>query len=165
VAAVINFAVVAIVVIAGISAAAGFAALQSIGAHCLVLLYVVTSAAIIVFFLKLREPGISKAKTFIAPTLATDCGWPMTAAKFTLLAFAGMGAVAYLSTDDPAHHRRGGGARVGGWVLDTKESPCGVRTNRQSAQRLVTPQPAADDLHRRYVIRSGPTAAHGNGGE
>jgi amino acid transporter len=82
VAAAINFAVVAVVVIGGLSAAAGFASLTAFGAYCLILLYVVTSAAIFAFFVKRREPGISKWKAFIAP----------------LLAFVGMGAIAYLST-------------------------------------------------------------------
>ena len=82
VAAAVHFAVIAVVVISGLSAAAGFASLTAFGAYCLILLYVVTSAAIFVFFLKRREPGISKWKAFVAPLLAT----------------LGMAAIAYLST-------------------------------------------------------------------
>lgn len=80
--AALNFAVVAVVVIAGMSAATAFACLTSFGAYCLVLLYVVTSAAILIFFLKRKEPGANKLKVFVAPLVAT----------------AGMAFIAYLST-------------------------------------------------------------------
>jgi amino acid transporter len=81
-AAAVNFAVVAVVVVAGMSAATAFATLTSFGAYCLVLLYVVTSLAILVFFLKRREPGTNKLQVFVAPLAST----------------AGMAFIAYLST-------------------------------------------------------------------
>ena len=82
VAAAINFAVIAVVVIGGLSATTGYATLTAFGAYCLILLYVATSAAIFIFFVKRREPGVSTWKAFIAP----------------FLSFLGMSAIAYLST-------------------------------------------------------------------
>lgn len=71
VAALINIVVTMLIVVTGFDAVAGFAVLTSFGAYCLMLLYFVTSLAIVVFFARRREPGTNKLQVFVAPLVST----------------------------------------------------------------------------------------------